>query len=1108
MIKSLIKFATNRRVTVAMLALTMILFGSIAMKEMSRTLLPDLEYPTFTVRTEYENAGPEEIELLITKPVEELVGVVKGLSRVYSVSSTGRSDVKLELNWDADIKQASYEIRDRIDSVQLPLDADAPVLLRFNPSTAPIMQVVLTLSDKTDNLSQLKQLRTYTEQIFKKKLEPVTGVAAVKISGGLEQEIQIEPDQYKLAQLGLTISDISTRLRQENINLSGGAIKQGTQLYLVRTVNQFEDVQAIKDIVISIKDVKPIKIKDVANVSMNHKDRDSINRLDGKEAIEIAIYKEGDANTVTVANNVKKKLKELENDLPNNSQLKIINDQSVFIADAIGNVVSAALIGGILAVLVIYLFLQDVLATIVIATLIPVSVIAGFFLMYQVDISFNIMSLGGIALAIGLLVDNGIVVLENISSKRKAGFKKLKSVQKGTQEVGSAIVASTLTTVAVFFPLVFVKGIAGQLFKDQAITVTFTLIVSLFIALTLVPMLMSLGSKKSFHMSHDELEYQPKTKFGNGLRRGRKFVFNTLFDRVIFAFKWLFKVISLAMYYIFYLPSKLVNLLFLALSSIYKRLLPWSLKHRFIIMILTATVFVLSIMLVPRLGMNLIPEMDANTVKVNFKLAEGVVIERTDEIIKKITKNLNQIDSIEFVYGIGGQGAKLDVSALSAGENSGQLLIRTKPNADKDKVASQVVQLLNTQPGLNSELQAGEFFELSNPIEIELSGYDIDLLKKQGRRLRDALISNENFINVDDGLSPGNPEIQVYFDQERIAMLGLTNRQVANVVVDKVLGKSETTVHWQDQKIDILIRNPLKQRNSVQSVSQLLINPQSANPVTLGDVAEIKIVQGPGQILRRDQDRVVVITADIVGIDLAKAVKVAQRVIDGIKIHPLVKVKVTGQNKDLQESNDSMVFALVLAIFLVYMVLASQFESFIHPFVILFSIPLAMIGAVWALYLTGTEISVVVFIGLIMLAGIVVNNAIVLIDKIKQLQAEGESLQQALIDAGNARLRPIIMTTVTTVLGLLPMAVSFIGNQSAGAEIRAPMAITVIGGLLVSTLLTLIVIPVIYSLVTKNVIRNHVKSSDKSTKTNNEPITEQADTIYNSSIKESDEVRQ
>lgn len=482
-----------------------------------------------------------------------------------------------------------------------------------------------------------------------------------------------------------------------------------------------------------------------------------------------------------------------------------------------------------------------------------------------------------------------------------------------------------------------------------------------------------------------------------------------------------------------------------------------------------------SIMIIPRLGMNLIPEMDANTVKVNFKLAEGVVIEKTDEIVQSLSDEINQLEAVDFVYGIGGQGAKLDVSALSAGENSGQLLIRTKANSNKKDVEAQVLSILNEQPGLNGELQAGEFFELSNPIEIELSGFDIELLNSQARILRDAIIANENFINVDDGLSPGNPEIQVFFDQERIAMLGLTNRQVANVVVDKVLGKSETTVSWQDQKIDILIRNPLEQRNSIQTVSQLLINPQSQNPITLGDVAEIKVAQGPGQILRRDQDRVVVISADIVGIDLATAVNVAKQIIDKTNIHPLVKAKVTGQNKDLEESNNSMIFALVLAVFLVYMVLASQFESFIHPFVILFSIPLAMVGAIWALYLTRTDISVVVFIGLIMLAGIVVNNAIVLIDKIKQQQSSGLSLINAIIEAGNARLRPIIMTTITTILGLLPMVVSLIGSQSAGAEIRAPMAITVIGGLLVSTFLTLIVIPVIYSLVTRETAKDSIE---------------------------------
>ncbi len=1052
---------------------------------MSQTLLPDLQYPTFTVRTEYANAGPEEIELLITKPVEESVGVVKGLSRIYSVSSTGRSDVKLELNWDADIKQAAYEIRDRIDSVRLPLDADSPVLLRFNPSTAPIMQVVLMINKKTENLNQLKQIRTLSEQLFKKKLEPVAGVAAVKVSGGLEQEIQVEPDQYKLAQLGISIGEISARLRQENINLSGGAIKQGTQLFLVRTVNQFENLKQIEDIIIRSKGNSPIRIRDVATVSLSHKDRTSINRLNSKEAIEIAIYKEGDANTVEVAQNVKEKLKELKKNLPKNTELKIINDQSVFIKDAIGNVTSAAIIGGILAVLVIYLFLQDVLATMVIATLIPVSVVAGFFLMYKADISFNIMSLGGIALAIGLLVDNGIVVLENIASKRKAGLDKLESVKVGTIEVGSAIVASTLTTVAVFLPLVFVKGIAGQLFKDQALTVTFTLLVSLFVALTLLPMLMSLGTKRKFHMSNDEAEaeYQPKTEIGKTLRKSRKFVFNNLLDYVFLVFQTVFKVIAWLFHKILWLPSKAVQNIFAVIAKFYTKLLPWTLRHRFVVLIATIAIFVFTLSIIPKLGMNLIPDLDASTVRVNFKLAEGEVIERTDSIIQKLSKELTALDSIEFVYGIGGQGAKLDVSALSAGENSGQLLIRTEKGYTKSDVEQQVLHVLDKEPGLSSELQAGEYFELSNPIEIEIAGYDIDILKKEARKVRDALSLNEHLVNVDDGLSPGNPEIQIYFDQERIAALGLTNRQVANVVVDKVLGKSETTVHWQDQKIGILIRNPIQQRNSIASVANLLVNPTANNPVTLGDVAEIKIAQGPGQILRRDQDRVIVITADIANTDLSEAVKIATQIIEDSKLSPLVNYKVTGQNKDLQESNNSMIFALLLAIFLVYMVLASQFESFIHPFVILFSIPLAMIGAVWALYLTGTQISVVVFIGLIMLAGIVVNNAIVLIDRIKQLQGEGMYLHDAIVRAGNARLRPIIMTTATTVLGLLPMVVTFFGNQNAGAEIRAPMAITVMGGLIVSTFLTLIVVPIIYSLVTKDKIPSHLKTQEQGTRT-------------------------
>lgn len=1067
--KGLTHFAVTRRVTVAMMAITIMLFGTIAMKEMPVTLLPSLEYPTMTIRTEYENAGPEEIELLITKPLEESVGVVKGIKRVFSTSTTGRSDVKLEFTWDADMKRAAYDVRDRMDAVRLPLDVDAPILLRFNPSTDPVIQLALSL-DAAEGEAELKALRSYADHILKKKLDPVAGVAAVKVSGGFEKEIEIQPDQFRMAQLGLTINDISSRLRQENINLTGGAIKQGSQMFLVRTINQFEDINGIKELIVANKEGRIIKIKDLAEVKLGHKDRKSINRLNGKEAIEVAIYKEGDSNTVAVAEAVKERIEQISKELPDGSQLQIINDQSLFIKDAIDNVVSSAIIGGFLAVLIIFLFLQDAWATVIIGALIPVSVVAGFFFMYRAGVSFNIMSLGGVALAVGLLVDNGIVVLENIAAKMKKQNKDeppLHAIEQGAYEVSGAITASTLTTIAVFLPLIFVQGIAGQLFKDQALTVTFTLIVSLLFALLLIPMMSSLKTRKNDHLSNTGQDaYVSKTRIGGHVRKVRRGFFNNIFEAIIWFFKSLFGLVAKLMGWVLYLPAKAVNGLYELLSALYQKLLPWALAHRWLVVMLAMVSFVLSLQLVPRLGMELIPDLEADKAKVIFKLPEGETIESTDTFFKNISSKIAGIEGVTFVYGISGEGNKLDASALSGGENSGEILLNLAPGSDKKRIQEDLLAVLNEKAGLQSELAAGQFFDLAVPIEIELAGHDLTLLKENAAKMAKALQSESAFINVDDGVEVGNPEIQLYFDQEKIASLGMNVSQVANNVVNKVLGKVETNVHWQDQKVELRVRTMETQRDSVADVRNLIINPNSTSPIRLSDVAEVRLAEGPGQIERRDQQRVIVVKADIQGVALGDAVALAKEKLQAAGIHPLIYSQVTGQNEDLESSNQSMVFALSLAVFLVYMILASQFESLVHPFVILISIPLAFIGAIWALYLTGTTISVVVFIGLIMLAGIVVNNAIVLIDLIKQLMAQGINKTAAIIEAGQSRLRPIIMTTMTTVLGLMPMVIT-LGATDAGSEIRAPMAITVMGGLLVSTLLTLVVIPVLFSLMTR-----------------------------------------
>ncbi|MEO8012200.1 MAG: efflux RND transporter permease subunit, partial [Dokdonella sp.] len=469
-----------------MTTLTLILFGFIALAGLKVNLLPDLSYPTLTVRTEYEGAAPIEIENLVSQPVEEALGVVKNVRKIHSVSRTGQSDVILEFAWGTDMEMASLDTRDKLDLLSLPLEAKSPVLLRFNPSTDPIMRLGLTGGSAAGgfNEAELKQLRRFADDELKKRLEPVAGVAAVKVGGGLEDEISVSLDQQKLAQLNLQVSDIVTRLRSENVNVSAGRIDQGSQRYLVRTINQFTDLAQMRDMLIKVDNGVPIRLKDVADVRQGYKEREGIVRIDANEAIELAIYKEGDGNTVAVATAVKTALERLQKSLPPGARLTTIDDQSVFIQHSLDEVRNDALLGGVLAVLMIFFFLGHARSTFIISLSLPVSLIATFFFMGQADLSLNVMSLGGLALATGMVVDDSIVVLENIARLREKGLSVIDATVKGTSEVSMAITASTLTTVAVFFPLVFVEGVAGQLFRDQSLTITFAMLISLVVAMT------------------------------------------------------------------------------------------------------------------------------------------------------------------------------------------------------------------------------------------------------------------------------------------------------------------------------------------------------------------------------------------------------------------------------------------------------------------------------------------------------------------------------------------------------------------------------------------------------------------------------------------------
>ncbi len=1083
---NIVEISTRRRVTIFMAAVTVCLFGAIALFDLKVNLLPDLSYPTLTVRTEYSGAAPVEIENLISEPVEEALGVVKNVRRVKSVSRSGQSDVTLEFAWGADMELAGLEVREKLEVLQLPLEATRPQLLRFDPSTEPILRYALMGAGESDqfNEAELKQLRRFADDELKKRLEPVAGVAAVKIGGGLEDEVQVEIDQQKLKQLNMSVGQVIDRLRAENVNVSGGRLDEGAQRYLVRTINQFATVEEIGAMLLSPDGAITLRLRDVATVRQGFRERDSVIRVDGREAVEIAIYKEGDANTVAVAEAVKKAAAQLQEakQLPANAKLERIDDQSRFIRGSLDEVTSAAIQGGLLSILVIFLFLRHAWSTFVIGLSLPVSIITTFFFMGQFGISLNVMSLGGLALATGMVVDAAIVVLENISRLRDQGMGILESAIRGTKEVSMAVVASVLTSVAVFLPLVFVEGVSGQLFRDQALTVTISLLVSLAVSLTLIPMLSSLQAGVGTLAAAEPASLRKPLPANALLRipvsllRGVSWLLRTVAFWLVRLLSRVFGILRLVLSTLLSPLAAATNRAQTAMENRYTAFLPYALTHPAQVLGVALLAFAASLMLVPGLGVDLVPQLAQGQYEATLKLPPGTPLARTDAIVREMQRRHMDDPEIATIYGVSGAGTRLDASPTESGENIGRLVIGLAEGSGADAEARSMAKLRASAEALgvrDANFARPALLNYSTPLEIEIAAYDLDRLKTAGRAVVAALQTSDRYSDVKSTVEQGQPEIQIRFDQERAAALGLSTRQIADQVVRKVRGEVATRYSFRERKIDVLVRALEQDRASVEDVRNLIVNPQSDKPVTLAAVADIVATEGPGEIRRSDQERVAVVSANLAYGDLGTAASEARRLLAAASLPAGVDVRVSGQSEELQASINSLLFALGLAVFLVYLVMASQFESLLHPFVILFSIPLAVVGAVVGLKLFGMPLSVIAGIGIIMLAGIVVNNAIVLIDRVNQLRGSGVSKFHALVEGGRSRLRAITMTTVTTLVGFLPMAFG-IGD---GAEIRQPMAITVIAGLAVSTVLTLVVIPVVYLLLDRRPDSDYVEAA-------------------------------
>ncbi len=1052
----LIEFSTRRPVSIIIFAAAAVVFGLVAFSQLATDLLPDINYPSLTVQTTYEGTAPIEVESLITRPVENAVGVVNNVVRVVSSSRTDVSEVTLEFSWGTNMDLAALDVRERLDVLQLPADADRPLLLRFDPSLDPILR--LGLSGGSD----LVRLRLIAEEQVKRALERIEGVAAVVVSGGLEEEIQVALDERRLANLGLSADRVLSRLAQENINLTGGRLREGQTEFLVRTVNEFVRPEDLNAVVIDSSQGATVTLEDVARVFKGHKEREIITRINGQESVEVAIYKEGGTNTVTVSDAVTESLDDLRERLQKldpSLQLTIVTDQARYIRQSVSEVLRTALYGGLLAILVLFLFLRSWKTTLIISLAIPISVVATFFLMYVAGISLNIMSLGGLTLGIGLLVDNAIVVLESIQRRRDAGMDEIEAAQAGSSEVARAVIASTLTTICVFVPIVFVEGVAGQLFGDQAMTVAFSLVVSLLVALTVIPMLAS----RDFTPPAAASENQEGTERRSGLSRKVGNVAFSLTVLVASGVRAVSRFLGRLIGWLTAIPLTLFQGAFEWIAGLYARLLERVLRHPVVTVAIAFALLIGSLFVIPQLGRELIPELIQGEFFANTELPPGTHLDVTQRRMASLEAVAMSMEDVTSVYSISGASNEQGGAAGERRENIGQLTLTISPPVSRQREEAVMTEMrgaLDRQEGMTYRFGRPSYFSFRTPIEVEIRGYNLRLLERLADQLVEQMYRIDGLTDIKASTEGGNPELQITFDRERLATLGLTLGEVAPVVRSKVQGAIATDIQREDRKIDIRMRSQEQFRNSVQDLLQLTVHQAGKTAIPLGAVATVEEVEGPAEIRRSEGERVALVTANLDGGDLGTVSEQIAAALEEMRLPSGYEWRIGGQRQEMETSFASMRLAILLAIFMVYLVMASQFESLLHPFVILFSVPFALIGLLATLYVTNTTVSIVVLIGAILLAGIVVNNAIILVDYTNQLRREGAAKLEALRQAGEVRLRPILMTTATTVLGLLPMALGL----GEGSELRSPMALTVIGGLVASTALTLLIIPAVYSL--------------------------------------------
>lgn len=1027
----LAKFGIKNPITVFMIFIAVVVLGFISLTKLSIDLYPDISYPMAVAITQYKGAGPAEVESMVSRPLERVISSVTNVKNVTSSSMSEMSAVMVEFNWGTNMDVASANIREKIDLIKqaLPKDMDNPIIIKFDPSLMPVMMLSL------NGPKGLAELRTLAEDIVQPGLERIEGVASASVSGGLQREIHLDLNRSRVESFGLSIQQIMGAVGASNLNLPGGNVVEGQTDFVVRTTGQFTEVKQLENVVVGNQQGVPIYLKDIAEIKDDFADQTGVSRINSAPTVMLQVQKASGSNTVQVARRVKQKLEDIRKQLPAGCNLTMIMDTSVFIEDAIKNVQKSAVEGAVLAIFIILIFLRSLRSTFIISLAIPISVITTFVLLYFGKLTLNIATLGGLALGIGRLVDDAIVVLENIYRHMQQGEPPNEASVLGASEVGMAVVASTITTIVVFVPMLFVTGIAGMLFTPMAYTVSFSLIASLFVALMLIPVLTSkfLRVKPSYSPFFKKLEH--------------------FFDEV---------------------------------DNQYGRLIEWSLKHKKTVIYGTIGLFILSLAIVPLVGTEFMPSSDEGQFSISIKLPVGTKIETTSDVLSKIENiiaaNVPEVENIQARGGVEGKGiaAMANIFTGISGSHAASVRVSLVPLSKRhrstDEIAESLRPLLAKIPGAEIKFSAGGFMSGGGamfggaPVQVEIRGYDIDTGQELANKIADILRNIKGAKDVTVSREAGLPELQIQVNRERAASLGLSVAQIASVIRTSLEG-TVASIYRDPQlgkEFSIVVRLRENDRKSLSDLSRVFITSPTGKQVPLSNLVTINKAAGPVKIDRKNQVRIITVSSQIFGRPSGTiSQELKQKIDKNIVVPQNFSVEVTGSFKEQRDAFLNLALAFLLAIALIYIVLASQFESLIDPFIIMFSVPLGIIGVIWGLFLTGHTISAVSLIGVLMMAGIVVSNGILLVDFTNILRKRGTELHQAVIKAGHTRLRPILMTTLATVLGMIPLAL----GVGEGAETEAPMAVSVISGLTMSTVLTLVFVPTLYTVIEERIKR-------------------------------------